>query len=705
MARSPDHFSRRLIMSRNNAFTVAARSSGHRRSIVPVLMALFVSILLAGPDASPARAGWKDLLDFSWNDSEPPEEEPVEIEAGTRLDTLYVGEYITAFGGTSVIEVRGVGLVNGLDGTGADPPPSFYRTSLVDEMRRQDVENPNQFLAMPSTAMVLVKGYIPVNAEKGEVFDIRVTLPPNSAATSLAGGTLFPTRLAEERIINGRRLQGDVLAVAAGPILTSGLADGRAGSSASRRGKILGGGSSRTDRNLAIALRSEYSSGRNSRRVATAIGQRFHGHDDAGIAIPMAEAKTDELIVLRVPDEYRHNYPRYINVIENIALNETAISRRVRLQTLEQQINMAGKSHLASLRLEAIGAAAVPTLKRALLNDNVEVRFNAAMALTYLGKTDGLEALAQAAKTEPAFRIYAFAALASCQHSQASIALADLLSDPVDETRYGAFRALTEINPRDPLVRATPIHADYHLHILGTSGPPLVHLTNHTKAEVVLFGSDQPLLLPATLRAGPDIQVVGDSGSNEVTISRFSGKHRGTLTVSPTLKNVLIACDQLGAKYPDIVSLLVQADRQHNLPGELAVDALPQAGREYAPEGKEGVPRTIGSKYTAPNLYAPPRAEAVDAQREAMTKPADDEIGASMIQQVSAEVPAEEPATKNKTNEKNRAGKATVAGNPPAAGTEPSKSQEPFWFDPRGWFDESESAPTRTGPPVQSEPE
>lgn len=705
MAHSPDRIPQRLIMSRTNTSSAALRQSAGRSTVAYLLLACVALFVFAGPAAAPARAGWKDWLDFSWKSSEPAEEEPVEVEAGTRLKTLYVGEYITAFGGTGVIEVRGVGLVNGLDGTGADPPPSFYRTALVDEMRRQGVKNPNQILAMPTTAMVLVTGYIPVNSQKGEAFDIRVMLPPNSAATSLAGGTLFPTRLAEERIINGRRLQGDVLGIAAGPILTAGLADGRAGSSASRRGKVLGGGRSNVDRNLAIALRSEYSSGRNSQRVAKAIGQRFHGHDDAGIAIPMAEAKTDELIELRVPDQYRHNYPRYINVIENIALNETAIARRVRLQTLEQQINIPEESHLASLRLEGLGAAAVPTLKRALLNESLEVRFNAAIALTYMGKTDGLEALAEAAKSEAAFRIYAFAALACCQHSQASIELADLLNDTIAETRYGAFRALTEINPRDPLVRAVANQADYHFHALNTSGPPLVHLTNHTKAEVVLFGGNQPLLLPATLRAGPDIQVVGDSGSNEVTISRFSGPHRGVLTVEPTLKAVILACDQLGAKYPDVVSLLVQADRQHNLQGELAVDALPKAGREYIPEGEKGVHRTIGSKYTAPNLYAPPRAEAIDAQRDAMTKEPEQEIGTSMIQQVSAEVPAENSTASPKKNDTEHP--APLASTPKTMKTpavEPTPQNDRPWFDPRGWFNRSDAAP-RKGPPVQSEPE
>ena len=34
------------------------------------------------------------------------------------------------------IELEGVGLVVGLDKTGVDPPPSYYRDRLLDEMRK-----------------------------------------------------------------------------------------------------------------------------------------------------------------------------------------------------------------------------------------------------------------------------------------------------------------------------------------------------------------------------------------------------------------------------------------------------------------------------------------------------------------------------------------------------------------------------------------
>src|SRR4051812_34677120 len=43
----------------------------------------------------------------------------------------------------SDLRLEGVGLVVGLDNTGRDAPPSWYREHLIDEMQKAGVENPN----------------------------------------------------------------------------------------------------------------------------------------------------------------------------------------------------------------------------------------------------------------------------------------------------------------------------------------------------------------------------------------------------------------------------------------------------------------------------------------------------------------------------------------------------------------------------------
>ena len=64
-----------------------------------------------------------------------------------------------------------------------------------------------------------------------------------------------------------------------------------------------------------------------------------------------------------------------------------------------------------------------------------------------------------------------------------------------------------------------------------------------------------------------------------VSVSRFNDGRNDKRTVSPRLADVLLACDELGASYPDVASLLSQADKQHNLEGSIAIDALPKGGR------------------------------------------------------------------------------------------------------------------------------
>src|SRR5690606_10006011 len=178
-------------------------------------------------------------------------------------------------------------------------------------------------------------------------------------------------------------------------------------------------------------------------------------------------------IVLKVPEQYKENYPRYLAVIRNMAFRETEIAQRVRMQKLEQQLKIPTQSELAALRLEGIGPSAVPTLKRALQHNDIEVRFNGAMALSYMGHSDGLAKLAAAARQEPAFRVYALAALACCQDAEASVELRILLSEESPETRYGAFRALTILNSNDPVVAGNDMKGEYKLHVLDVDGPPL----------------------------------------------------------------------------------------------------------------------------------------------------------------------------------------------------------------------------------------
>ena len=80
--------------------------------------------------------------------------------------------------------------------------------------------------------------------------------------------------------------------------------------------------------------------------------------------------------------------------------------------------------------------------------------------------------------------------------------LRELLDVDSSETRYGAFRALTTLDKNDPFVRGRERIRTFRLHVLATGGPPMVHMTNEKKAEIVVFGTDQELRTPLFARAG-----------------------------------------------------------------------------------------------------------------------------------------------------------------------------------------------------------
>ncbi len=540
------------------------------------------------------------LFKIPFVDSEPAEPDKNDIndddlgfESETKVDTPFIGD-MTTIAGLNMITLEGVGLVTGLNNTGGDPPPSRYRSTLLDNMRKRKVTNPNAILQSPSTALVIVRAYLPPLVRKGDKFDLEVRLPGNSEATSLNGGWLMECYLSEQAIVPGRGvLEGHVFAKAKGPILVTyreGKAEDQAG--LVRRGRVLGGGLSLKERNLAIYLRNEYRSIRNSKRVASRIGSRFHAYNPYGRKEPLADPKTDQKVELKIAPTYRENFPRYLQVIRKIAFRETSVAQRIRLEQLKDRMNNPRESEQASLELEAIGKDAIPVLKSALQNKNLECRFHASLALAYLGESDGVDHLAEAARVEPAFRVYALAALSAVEDAQASVRLRELLNVNSPETRYGAFRALSTLDRFDPYLNGKSMNDEFMLHQLETEGDSMVHLTNRKKAEVVLFGANQQFRTPLAIRAGNHILINAEEGSERAIVSRYGvGLSDRRQEVSLKIADVIQAAVDMGASYPDIAQMIMQAHRQENIEGHVAVDALPRIGRTFVrtSQGIEGV--------------------------------------------------------------------------------------------------------------------
>jgi hypothetical protein len=548
------------------------------------------------------------------------EDDEKDKEFETKVETPFVGDY-ASFAGLNFVVLQGVGLVGGLDGTGGDPPPSVYREVLADDMRRRGIDDPETILRSRDTALVIIQALLPPTIRKGEAFDVEVRVPDGDTTTNLNGGWLLETDLSEAAIVPGQGvMKGHILAKAKGPILvTSG--EGKSENTGLKvRGKILGGGISKKDRDLRVQLRSEYRSVRQSKRIADKIGERFFAYNESGLREPLAKALTDQTIELKIFARYKDNYPRYLQVIRSIAFRESKVARHVRMEKLKSQLLDPDTTETAALQLEAVGNEAIPILRTGLKHADPLVKFHSAMAMAYLGQADAVPVLGEAAVNERAFRVYALAALSTLDVGEAHLLLRKLTNAQTGEDgksidsaelRYGAFRALWTLDKRDPYLNGETMKepgADreiFALHTLPTTGEPIIHLTQHRRSEIVLFGQDQQFKTPLMVRAGNHIMVTAQPGKERIVISKYqAGRPDLRKEISPRVADVVRTAVEFGASYPDVAQMLLQAAKQQNLPGHIEIDALPQGGREYV--RKDGSSPTESKKVRVGNSNLSP---------------------------------------------------------------------------------------------------
>jgi len=598
------------------------RLRGRRGGALGVL-ALFAVFGLIG--ASPAKKG-------KLSSGPPPKVE----------ENVASLAYVSA---TQEMRLEGIGLVSGLPNTGVDPPPSHYREKLIDEMRKAGVVNANKILADSRFAMVIVRLKLNAGATAHDRLDVELEVPPGSGTTSLAGGYLMATRLREIGLAGERELEGHELAIAEGPVMIG----TEAKPDDPKRARVLGGARPKKDFPYNLVIKDNRKSGRTSAILEKAVNARFHqteGIEQKG----MAKAQTDQFLILNVPRVYRHYPGRYFEVVKRIALVDSPELRAVRLEGWGRQLLDAPTAGSASLCLEGMGPDAIETLKKALPNANAQVRFFAAEALAYLNDASGADVLASTAVNLPEFRAVALNALAALDQPAAHLKLRKLMDEPNIEVRYGAFNALRTLDeadpflgrvrvleeaPRDPdeedleptalavrrayLSRSRP--DPFALYLVDSEGPPMVHVARTRRCEIVVFGRGQKLLTPVVLGTGA-LQINASDGDENLQISKIVPSRFGDgeqkFQSSTELGDVLRRMANLGANYPEIVTILQAANRQKNLAGPLVVDNVPEVNPvliDAVVKGKDVTKKDENLKRTKMEESKPPRKSFFDRLR------------------------------------------------------------------------------------------
>jgi hypothetical protein len=559
--------------------SIALAVTGPFRPAVALAALLIVGIVLAGCQGPSIRSQSPEMAAL------------MELDADVKL----VGDYATAWG-VMPQRVEAAALVTNLPNTGSDPPPSPQRTALMNDIQARGVVEPNKLLASPSTSLVWARGFIPPGVRRGERFDVFIEVPIGNDTESLSGGWLMETRLSEMAVLDRIR-DGHVVAVAEGPMLVDPVTSGSLDAKSKVRAIVPGGGVALKSRSLGLVLQPEHRSVAVSKRVGDTINRRFHAvirGTKRGVATP----KTDRFIELEIPPEYEHHLDRYVRVVRCLAVNEPAGGRLNRLEMLDRQLQDPVTAPAAALRLEAIGEAAIPTLRKALDSDDEEVRFHAAEALAYLGESNVAPYLAEAASELRSARPAALAALEVIDDANGIEALESLLSSSSAETRYGAFRTLWKMDRTIPTVRGEALADGFYLHVLDVEGPPLLHATRHVRPEIVLFGTEHPINDGLRAEAGTRIVVSTEDGT--ARINCFTpGEADQTIECPARVEDVVRGIAKVGGHYPDALQFLQQAYSQRALESRLVFDAIPDA---Y--DGRKSIHEEVSSQDTPEEIEA-----------------------------------------------------------------------------------------------------
>ena len=495
-------------------------------------------------------------------------------------------------------KIEGATLVRGLRGTGADEPPSSYQQLVLNDMSR-DIERKRTAkseIASLNTAIVLLETIVPPGAQKGDRLDATIKLLPNSEASSIQNGYVEDAEMYQYMTADIVR-RGYRLGVVNGFVTLDPNLIEKGSPLAYKQGKIIGGAVVTRPRPIWLELKEDERSAGVAQRIEDVINKRF-SYTRPGYAgkKKVAEAKAGAArINLEIPEEYRENVIRYVNVVCAISFYETTDELNERVNRLSEQLLNPDNSEFAAIQLEAIGssnAKVVDAIRRGLDSTNDAVRFNSAITAAYFNirqdRPKVAKILTDFARESSKYRPAALATLGVTMKTSFDVdaELRKLLSEPNIETRYGAFRALWTRNPTDYMIQGENMADQFSYHCLNSGGPSYMHITQSSRPEIVLFNADQIYLRgEVDVEANPRLTVRTED--NDVIVKRYESGDGidEQRRVSYKVDDVIRALVELGGTYPDVVSFLTQAKTKKLLYASdsgseavecpLAIDALP----------------------------------------------------------------------------------------------------------------------------------
>jgi HEAT repeat protein len=344
-----------------------------------------------------------------------------------------------------------------------------------------------------------------------------------------------------------------------------------------RAGFIWGGGRVTMARPYYLLLNPTDQNPRIAAAIAERLNSAFHTTSDPNSKV--AEAKNNELILVNVPNAYRHNHYRFLLVARQVPYTPVPSGGLYR-QKLEEELMDPSTALSAAIKLEALGGDCRRSLRVGLESPSPWVRFASAEALAYLGQTDGAGELARLAEDHPALRAHCLKALASMDDAACTDRLVDLLAHTDPELRYGAFIALRLADDRHPALNGQLMNRSYWLHRVAPDSPPAVHLTSSGRNEVVIFGDTVKFHAPVPpVPVGSDftVSVPDETGAKVTRVVKVRGEAEvKEIRCSADLAAVLGAIERLGGGHTEAIDLIRRAARAQLLTAPLVIDSIPR---------------------------------------------------------------------------------------------------------------------------------
>jgi flagellar P-ring protein precursor FlgI len=222
--------------------------------------------------------------------------------------------------GVRVNQLVGYGVVVGLDGTGDDDQAELMNRGLSRMLEHLGVSVRPDEIDSENVAAVVVTAELPPFARSGSRID--VTVSALGDAENLQGGTLVLTPL--------RAADGNIYAVAQGPVSTGGFAAGGAAGSVQKNfptvGRIPDGalvegevGAAFGGDRLVLALKQpDFTT---AVRMADAI--------NAALDAPLARTPDPGTVEVRVPDHLQNDPVRFVTQIESLSVSPDTAARVV----------------------------------------------------------------------------------------------------------------------------------------------------------------------------------------------------------------------------------------------------------------------------------------------------------------------------------------------------------------------------------------